>query len=90
MGIIRPSRLSFLMDEELVESLREMAYSQRRPKEELAADLLSEALMRRQDEENKLDHWRSLSPRARDRSPGVFRLHQPADRRPAGALPRDG
>lgn len=66
MGIIRPSRLSFLMDEELVESLREMAYSQRRPKEELAADLLSEALMRRQDEENKLDHWRSLSPREQE------------------------
>ena len=51
------------MDEELVESLREMAYSQRRPKEELAADLLSEALMRRQEEEDKLEYWRSLSPR---------------------------
>ncbi len=66
MGVIRPSRLTFQMDEELVESLRLMAYHQRRPKEELAADLLSEALMRRQNEEHKLEHWRSLSPREQE------------------------
>ncbi len=63
MGLSRPSRLTFQMDEELVESLREMAYNQRRPKEELAADLLSEALLRRLEEEKKLEYWRSLSPR---------------------------
>jgi DNA-binding NarL/FixJ family response regulator len=66
MGVGRPSRLSFQMEEELVESLREMAHSQRRPKEELAADLLSEALMRRQEEEEKLEHWRNLSPREQE------------------------
>jgi DNA-binding CsgD family transcriptional regulator len=66
MGVGRPSRLSFQMDEEMVESLREMAYNQRRPKEELAADLLSEALMRRLEEEKKLEYWRSLSPREQE------------------------
>jgi DNA-binding NarL/FixJ family response regulator len=54
------------MDEELVESLREMAHNQRRPKEALAADLLSEALLRRQEEEMKLERWRSLSPREQE------------------------
>jgi len=66
MGLSRPSRLSFHLDEELVESLREMAHSQRRPKEDLAADLLSEGLMRRMEEEKKLEYWRSLSPREQD------------------------
>jgi DNA-binding NarL/FixJ family response regulator len=54
------------MDEELAESLREMAHSQRRPKEELAADLLNESLMRRLEEEKKLEYWRNLSPREQD------------------------
>lgn len=66
MGIGRPSKLTFQMDEELVESLQEMAHSQRRPKEDLAVDLLSEALMHRQEEEKKLERWRSLSPREQD------------------------
>ena len=66
IGLTRPDRLSFRMDEELAESLREMAYSQRRPQAELAADLLSEALLRRQEEERKLEYWRSLSPREQE------------------------
>jgi DNA-binding CsgD family transcriptional regulator len=43
-----------------------MACSQRRPQAELAADLLSEALLRRQEEERKLEYWRSLSPREQE------------------------
>jgi DNA-binding CsgD family transcriptional regulator len=66
IGLTRPARLSFRMDEELAESLREMAYSQRRPQAELATDLLSEALLRRQEEERKLEYWRSLSPREQE------------------------
>ena len=66
IGLTRPDRLSFRMDEELAESLREMAYSQRRPQAELAADLLSEGLLRRQEEERKLEYWRSLSPREQE------------------------
>jgi DNA-binding NarL/FixJ family response regulator len=66
IGLSRPSKLSFQMDEELAESLREMAHSQRRPKEELAADLLNESLMRRLEEEKKLEYWRNLSPREQD------------------------
>jgi DNA-binding NarL/FixJ family response regulator len=66
IGLSRPARLSFRMDEELAESLREMAHSQRRPQTELAADLLSEGLLRRQEEEKKLEYWRSLSPREQE------------------------
>ncbi len=66
IGVIRTSRLTFQVDEELVESLRVMAVNQRRPKEALAADLLGEALQRRQEEEKKLEHWRSLSPREQE------------------------
>jgi DNA-binding CsgD family transcriptional regulator len=66
IGLTRPARLSFRMDEELAESLREMAYSQRRPQAELATDLLSEGLLRRQEEEKKLEYWRSLSPREQE------------------------
>ena len=66
IGLTRPDKLSFRMDEELAESLREMAHSQRRPQAELAADLLSEGLLRRQEEEKKLEHWRSLSQREQE------------------------
>ena len=66
IGQSRPARLSFRMDEEMAESLREMAYSQHRPQAELAVDLLSEGLLRRQEAEKKLEYWRYLSPREQE------------------------
>lgn len=48
-------------DEELLQAVRELAIRERRSEEEVAADLLSIALVQREAYEEKLRYWRSLS-----------------------------
>ncbi len=59
----RPSRLHFEMNEELVASLQELAQQQQRPEDEVAAELLSYALARRDAAEEGLQRWRAITPR---------------------------
>lgn len=62
----RPTRLHFEVDEELIESLQELAEQQRRPEDEVAAELLSYALARRDADEGNLARWNSLTPREQE------------------------
>lgn len=67
LGLIDgPSERKFELDENLRASLEEMAYLERRPVEEIAADLLQEAVGQRQNATTHLQRWRELSPRQQD------------------------
>ena len=67
LGLIDgPSERKFELDENLRASLEEMAYLERRPVEEIAADLLQEAVGQRQSATTHLQRWRELSPRQQD------------------------
>lgn len=59
----RPPRLYFEMDEQLAASLQELAEQQQRPEDEVAAELLSYALARRDAAEVGLQRWHALTPR---------------------------
>jgi len=48
-------------DAELLQAVRDLALSEQRSEEEVAADLLSIALAQRETQEEKLHYWRSLS-----------------------------
>lgn len=63
LGYTPKPRLSFEVDQALIQSLQEIAAQEQRHRDEVAADLLSYALARYHlDDENK-NRWRSLSPR---------------------------
>jgi DNA-binding CsgD family transcriptional regulator len=67
LGLIDgPSERRFELDENLRVWLEEMAYRERRPVEEIAADLLQEAVDQRQNATTHLQRWRELSPRQQD------------------------
>ena len=63
LGLVRPERISFdlQLDDRL--ALRELARREQRSSQDVAADLLSDALARRQAAEGYLEGWRALSPR---------------------------
>jgi DNA-binding CsgD family transcriptional regulator len=56
-------RLSFELDQTMIESLQDLAVHDRRQTDEVAADLLSYALARRYAADVNLQSWRELSPR---------------------------
>jgi DNA-binding CsgD family transcriptional regulator len=62
----QPSLPSFGLNPELEDSIRSLAEQQGRPEEDLAAELLSEALVRRQGAEEQLQRWWELSGRERE------------------------
>ena len=57
------ARRAFELDQPLVEVLQHFAEVEKRPREEVAADLLSAALIKRQLAEEYLRIWRALSTR---------------------------
>ena len=57
------ARRVFELDQPLVEVLQHFAETEKRPREEVAADLLSAALIKRQAAEENLRVWHSLSRR---------------------------
>jgi len=59
----REARRAFELDQPLVEVLQHFAEKEKRPREEVAADLLSAAMLKRQAAEENLRTWRSLSTR---------------------------
>jgi len=59
----RGARRAFELDQPLVEVLQHFAEVEKRPREEVAADLLSAALIKRQLAEEYLRIWRALSTR---------------------------
>ncbi len=59
----RGTQQAFELDQPLVEVLQHFAETEKRPREEVAADLLSAALIKRQAAEENLRTWRSLSTR---------------------------
>lgn len=59
----RGAQRAFELDQPLVEVLQHFAEAERRPREEVAADLLSAALVKRQAAEENLRTWRALSTR---------------------------
>ena len=60
---LQGARRAFELDQPLVEVLQHFAETEKRPREEIAADLLSAALVQRQAAEDNLRIWRSLSTR---------------------------
>lgn len=62
----QPSLPTFRLDLELVDSIRSLAEQEGRTEEEQAAELLSEALVRRQGAEEQLQRWWGLSGRERE------------------------
>lgn len=63
LGYIRPARLSFSLDQELIQSLQVLSEQEQRPPEELASELLSFALEQRQVADERLERWHTLTPR---------------------------
>jgi DNA-binding CsgD family transcriptional regulator len=56
-------RLSFPMDMEAIRSLQELADQQQRSRSEIAAELLADALLRKDAAAASLQQWRSLTER---------------------------
>lgn len=65
-GLQSPPRRYFRLDADLARSIRSMAQQERRPEEEVASDLLAEALAQRLAAGEKLRRWRDLSPREQE------------------------
>lgn len=63
LGYAPSSRLAFHADEELLQSLQTIAESEQRRTGEIASELLSSALARRQVDDGLVARWRFLSPR---------------------------
>jgi two-component system response regulator NreC len=63
LGYTPSSRLTFDMDQVLLESLHEIAEQEQRTTQDVATDLLSFALAHRHAADENLLRWRSLSPR---------------------------
>ncbi len=64
LGISKAStQLSFEVETNLIHSLQDLAERERRPEDEIAAELLTYALKQRDVAEVQLRRWRSLSPR---------------------------
>lgn len=58
-------RFTFEVDTALIQSLQDLAQQERRPEDEVAAELLNFALAQRDVAEEYLQRWRVLSPRER-------------------------
>lgn len=63
LGLVRPERISFDLKLGDRLTLRELARQEKRSSQDIAADLLSDALARRQAADEHLARWRTLSPR---------------------------
>lgn len=66
LGLRRPARRSFELDDDLLLSVRRLARREQRPEEDVAADLLSYALAQRDAAEDNLRRWHSLSDREQE------------------------
>ncbi len=62
-GFSRPSRLNLEVNEDLIHSLQDLAQREKRTQKELAAELLSMALVQRDAAETYLRRWATLSRR---------------------------
>ncbi len=63
LGLQRPSTLSFELNEELVQSLQDIAEHDKRSKEAVAVDLLTLGISQRRKAEESLTLWKTLSSR---------------------------
>jgi two-component system response regulator NreC len=63
LGYTQATRLEFHADENLLQSLQTMAEREQRHTGEIASELLSSALARRQVDDSLLAHWGFLSAR---------------------------
>jgi DNA-binding NarL/FixJ family response regulator len=62
----RDQRQTYELDLPLAQALKDLAARDRRAPDELAADLLADALSRREQADRCLAHWRELSQRERE------------------------
>jgi len=62
-GYSRTPRLTFDMDQTLIQSVQTLAEQEKRAADEVAADLLTFALAQRRAADDNLDRWHSLTPR---------------------------
>jgi DNA-binding NarL/FixJ family response regulator len=66
LGLAPASRRSFRLDAGLAHSIRLVAEQEQRSDEEVAANLLTEALLKRQATEEYLRRWRDLTAREQE------------------------
>jgi len=67
LGLIdQPPDRQYGLDADLRAWLEELSYQEQRPVEEIAADLIQEAMDQRQTATANLQRWRELSPRQQD------------------------
>jgi DNA-binding CsgD family transcriptional regulator len=63
LGFQPPPERVYYLDDDLVQSLQELAEQELRPEDEVAADLITDAFIRRLAFMDLQRRWRSLSPR---------------------------
>jgi DNA-binding NarL/FixJ family response regulator len=63
LRLSRPAHLNLKVDRSLIQSLENLAQREQRAEKELAAELLSMALVQRKTAEINLARWEALSPR---------------------------
>jgi DNA-binding NarL/FixJ family response regulator len=63
LGFSQPNQLNLEVDQNLIRSLERLAQREQRTETELAAELLSIALMKRREAETNMQLWEALSPR---------------------------
>lgn len=64
LGYEKAPRITF--HDEVAESLQELSRRWQRPERDIAADLISQALVQRQEAEKMLQRWRELSQREQE------------------------
>ena len=63
LGLDEIKRVSFNADDELIESLTQLAEQQRRPAQAVATDLINDAIAKQRTNELLFDYWTTLTPR---------------------------
>lgn len=63
LGINRPERLSFKLDQRLIASLEKFAEIEDRHPEEVASDLITFAIAQRKSDKEYIQIWEELTPR---------------------------
>ena len=66
LGYQRVRRVTFQAEQDLLETLSDMAVQERRPQEQVATDLLTQAVAQHKAAEAYWQDWNSLSPREQE------------------------
>lgn len=63
LGFRRVKQLSFEAEQNLLDALQHLALEEQRPAEQIATEMLAQAMGRRKEMEANLEYWKGLTPR---------------------------